>query len=250
MSYKIGMDVLGADISVFGRGGGHGGGRGHGGHGGHRRGRGFGRGGWYGGWGYPTSYGVACDAYGPNGECLMYVNTAQGLKLVPASLGPVDVLGDVGMDINAANKAVRGAKPMSVAQAHRFIELALTALAVAEQKDPNPGPGATARRVGLGKNLTTASSTIDSYKLDPLPETAAELLRNLVLQCIVEFNAVAEGQATLAAARSQFFKDVIDNAKGLSIETGNTLKWALWIGAGVAGLTAVGLAAHYIKKAL
>lgn len=238
-SYSEGLDVLG-------HGGGH--------HGGGGRGRGAW--GWWGG----SSYGdldevvaPTCDFYGPNGEC--YVRTPAGVRQVFPGGANIAVLGEVGLDINQVNAAVRGAKPMSAAQARKFIALALGGLADAEAHDPNGGSGATSRRVTLGNHLRSASTTIDATKADPLPETAAELLRNLVLQSVTEYNAVAEGNETLRAARAQFFQDVYDNAVALYNKVGdkidsaaNTLKWSLWIGAGVAGLTSVTLLALWLRR--
>ncbi len=112
---------------------------------------------------------------------------------------------DVGIDINAANKAVRGAKPMTVAQAHRFIALALNGLAAANAAD--------------------------------------------------EFNSAAEGVETLRKARVQLFQDIVDNAVGLAKSavaaaesTAMALKWALYIGAGAAGVTAIGLLVHFLRR--
>lgn len=241
MSYRDGLDILG-----HGGGGHHGGG-----------GRGFGRGAW-GWWGGPSYVDLdeaapTCDFYGPNGEC--YVRTPAGVRQVLPGGANIAVLGEVGLDIEQVNKAVRGAKPMSAAQAHKFITLALDGLADAEAHDPNGGPGATSRRVTLGNHLRSASTTIDATKVNPLPETAAELLRNLVLQSVAEYNAVAEGNETLRAARAQFFQDVYDNAVALYNKAGDkidsatsTLKWALYIGAGAAGLTAVTFLTVWLRR--
>ncbi len=163
------------------------------------------------------------------------------------------ILGEVGLDINQVNKAVRGAKPMSAAQARKFIALALGGLADAEAHDPNGGSGATSRRVTLGNHLRSASTIIDSTKVDPLPESAAELLRGLVLQAVEEYNAVAEGNETLRAARAQFFQDVYDNAMALAKKAGAALDDTVWyakatvwavIGASVIGLGLVGWGIH------
>jgi hypothetical protein len=166
-----------------------------------------------------------CDFFGPHGECVI--------------LGA-----EAGYDIVAVNKSVRGTKPMSVKQAHRFNALAMESLANADKFDT--GEGASLRRVNLGRQVRNIDAMIDSYHLDPLPEAAAEILRNAFLAAIAEFNAVAEGKETLKDARRQLFQDILDNAKAVSLETGNTLKWALWIGAGAAGLAVIGVASQYL----
>ena len=165
----------------------------------------------------------------------------RGLDIVGA--GPSLIGIDVGVDINAANKAVRGAKPLSRALAAKFIALATKALQAANLLDTQEG--ATARRDAIIESLGSMQSTIDAHPtLDPLPEAGAqnspaEMLRNKVLQAIVEYNSAAQGVEDLSEARAQLWQDFVDSAKNLASKAGDTalsiltvVKW-LAIGAAV-----------------
>lgn len=159
---------------------------------------------------------------------------------------PTTVVGDVGIDINAANKAIRGVKPMSIAAGHKLVAIGISGLNAANSADSDH-PGATSRRNDLIRQLNNINATLSSTTMDPLPEAAAEVLRNAVLAAIAEYNSAAEGSATLAAARSQFFQDVVDNAKQMAIKAGAVIKdvadeaafytkVTFWVGVGLVGL--------------
>jgi hypothetical protein len=165
----------------------------------------------------------------------------RGLDIIGASPSLLGL--DVGVDINAANKAVRGAKPLSRALASKFIALATKALQAANLLDTQEG--ATARRDAIIESLGSMQSTIDAHPtLDPLPEAGAqnspaEMLRNKVLQAITEYNSAAQGVEDLSEARAALWQDFVDSAKNLATKAGETassiltyLKW-LAIGAGV-----------------
>jgi hypothetical protein len=165
----------------------------------------------------------------------------RGLDIIGA--GPSLIGLDVGVDINAANKAVRGAKPLSRALAAKFIALATKALQAANMLDTQEG--ATARRDAIIESLGSMQSTIDAHPaLDPLPEAGAqnspaEMLRNKVLQAITEYNSAAQGAEDLSEARAQLWQDFVDSAKNLASKAGDTalsvltvVKW-LAIGAAV-----------------
>jgi len=162
----------------------------------------------------------------------------RGLDLLGANTGM-----EVGVDINAANRAVRGAKPLSQALARKFVSLAVKALQASNMLDTQDG--ATARRNNLIEKLESMDATMSEHpNLDPLPEAGAqnspaEMLRNAVLQAIVEYNSASEGVATLAEARARLWSDFVESAKDLAnkaLDTGasimTALKW-LAIGAGV-----------------
>jgi len=165
----------------------------------------------------------------------------RGLDIIGASPSLLGL--DVGVDINAANKAVRGAKPLSRALASKFIALATKALQAANLLDTQDG--ATARRDAIIESLGSMQSTIDAHPtLDPLPEAGAqnspaEMLRNKVLQAITEYNSAAQGVEDLSEARAALWQDFVDSAKNLATKAGETassiltyLKW-LGIAAGV-----------------
>jgi hypothetical protein len=166
----------------------------------------------------------------------------RGLDLLGANTGL-----EAGVDINAANQAVRGAKPLSQALARKFISLATKCLQAANMLDTQEG--ATARRNNLIEKLDSMDGTMREHPtLDPLPEAGAqnspaEMLRNTVLQAIVEYNSAAEGIATLAEARSQLWADFVQSAKDLANKAGSTassiLTWLKWLAIG-AGVIAVG----------
>lgn len=178
---------------------------------------------------------------------------------------PSRVAGDVGYDISAVNAAVRGVKPMSVAQAHRFCALGVSGLNAANGYATGAAaqPGITAKRTDLIRQLRNIDASIDGYHLDPLPESAAEILRNAVLEAIAEYNQAAESSATLAAAREQFVQDMEDNAKAMVKAVGDaaanagkkvsdTLDILKWVGIGLGVVVVVGGGAaiyHNVRSA-
>lgn len=165
-------------------------------------------------------------------------------------LGAAAVPGDVGVDINAANAAVRGTKPMSAAQGHKFATLGIAMLNAANAGDTGH-PGATAKRTDLVRQLTNIDQSITTAGFDVIPETAAEILRNVVLQAVVEFNAVAEGQKTMAEAREQFFQDLKDNAGGLvdaAASAGSDIKTGLYVVGGIVALGVVGYLINSLRR--
>lgn len=174
-------------------------------------------------------------------------------------IGATAVPSEAGISIQVANAAVRSMKPMTASQGRRLIALASRALQQANDYQDTFGyfapdhAGANARRSDMIKKFVNIDGTIVSSKLDPIPETAAEILRNAVLAAVAEFNSVAEGVKTLEAARQQFYQDIVDAAgaayqKAVAIATGaaNVVKWTLIAAGGAAGLAIVLIAAHKI----
>lgn len=131
-----------------------------------------------------------------------------------------DVLGDVGVDINAANKAIRGLRPMSAAQGQKLLDFGISALTMANMHDSGH-PGAVTRRSNYIAQLRDMKNTLAASKADPIPENSdpskspAEILRNAVLNAIDEYNAVAQENADMEHAREQLYQDIVDNAKAL-----------------------------------
>jgi len=171
-------------------------------------------------------------------------------------LGAAAVPGDAGVDINGANRAIRAMKPMSAAQGRRLVALLVRALQAANAYTDSFGyfapdhSAANARRTEMARKLINIDGTIAASTLDPLPETAAQILRDEALVVVAEFNSAAEGVKTLAEARAQLWQDILDNAANLynkassaASSTANALKWTLYIAAGAAGVTAVTYAA-------
>jgi hypothetical protein len=159
------------------------------------------------------------------------VSGLHGLDVIGASRSLLGL--DVGVDINAANAAVRGAKPLTRALATKFIALATKALQAANLLDEQTG--ATARRDAIIENLGSMQSTIDAHPtLDPLPEAGAqnspaEMLRNKVLQAITEYNSAAQGAEDLSEARAALWQDFVDSAKNLATKAGETVSTTLTI---------------------
>jgi hypothetical protein len=177
-------------------------------------------------------------------------------------LAGVDALGaDVGADIGMANRAIRGMRPMTTVQGRRLVMLAIGALraanAVAEVSQGMFTPSTemlTAKRNDLIRQLNNIDGTIVASGMSVIPEDggAAEILRNTALEAIAQFNQVAEGAATLHAARVQLIHDIVDNAVAMYNKGKDALDNAAWYlkatywiaivaGVGVVGAVGYGL---------
>lgn len=164
-----------------------------------------------------------------------------------------DVLGaDVGMDIMSVNKAVRGVKPLSVKAARSFVTDGIKVLTLANSGDSTPG--LETKRNDLLRQLQDIEVQL-LMSPDPVPEKAAEVLRNAILEAVAQFNQVAEKNATLSRARGQLFQDMVDNAESLAKQAGKaaegigtTLKWTLIATGSAVGLAAVAFIINALRR--
>jgi hypothetical protein len=189
-------------------------------------------------------------------------------EFMERSLSDVVVGAEPGLDINRVTQAVWATKPMTVAKAKQFLKLSIAALTAANKIDKQEG--ASARRTDLIRQLNNIAITIAQSGKDPVPEPAANILREAIVAAIVEYNAVAQMSADQAENLKQFQQDIYDNAVALAERVqqaaqnaADEVAWyakaTFWVGLGAVALVAYGgyrlltsptghsLARHYLR---